>query len=80
TFIWAPFVYGAAMIIVSCLVITVRRSSLARADRPDQADLVAPADGPADQAPADSAASRVAEAPADSAASRVAEAPADQTA
>ena len=75
TFIWAPFVYGAAMIIVSCLVITVRRSSLARADRPDQADLVGPAD-----VPADCVASRVVEAPADCVASRVAEAPADQTA
>jgi MFS family permease len=30
---WLPFLYGASMILVSCLIITVRRSSLARADQ-----------------------------------------------
>ena len=29
---WMPFLYGAAMILVSCLIITARRTSLARAD------------------------------------------------
>ncbi len=32
TSIWVPFVYGAAMILVSCLVIVFRRKTLARAD------------------------------------------------
>jgi predicted MFS family arabinose efflux permease len=30
---WMPFLYGAAMILLSCAIIVVRRPSLARADR-----------------------------------------------
>jgi MFS family permease len=29
---WVPFIYGAVMILVSCLIILIRRSTLARAD------------------------------------------------
>jgi len=32
TWVWMPFVYGAAMILVSCAVIALRRKTLARAD------------------------------------------------
>jgi len=38
THVWMPFIYGAAMILISCAIIAVRRSKLARADAAVESD------------------------------------------
>jgi len=38
TTVWVPFIYGAAMILVSCSIIALRRGSLARADAMQESD------------------------------------------